>query len=358
MNMPIEIDEISKTKHFNFYRLRILCHFIFIIMGILMIILLIIFLVTNSNTDKISFSLDIQKYREINISNYNTSGYFIPKDDNNLYFTPKKCSIQNCKKCYGNSENNFCTSCISPYAPIYDNDSVIKACELIECDIGYYLPIDNNKECQKCSLANCSVCNGTKDNDICLSCLSEYFENINNGKIISCDEKCEEGSEEKCLSCDNDNNICASCNQGFYLPSDSTDKKVCKKCSLINCETCSGTIDNQNCDTCISGYFTNINDGKIISCDKLCETGRKEYCASCDTDNNICSSCNQGYYLPTDAINKTICTKCTFEHCKTCSGTLKNEICDSCLNGYFSNYVDGIIIFLIIYVQQELMKNV
>ena len=344
MNMPIEIDETSEIKPFNFYKFKVACLIIFIIMGILMIILLIIFLSINSKNDKESFSLDNQKYQEINIDNYNESGYYIPKDNNNIYHAPKKCSITNCKKCYGNSEINFCTSCIPPYVPLYNNDSVIKACELLECEIGYYLPTDNYKECKKCSIDYCSFCNGTTNNDICFSCLSEYFENINNGKIISCDIKCEEGSDEKCLSCDNNTNICSLCNQGYYIPSDSTDKKVCEKCSLTNCETCSGEKNKDICVSFISVYFENKNNGKITSCDIACETGRKEKCASCDTDNNICSSCNQGYYLPTDAKIKTVCKKCTFEHCKTCSGTLNKEICDSCLSGYFSKYVDDIII--------------
>ena len=128
-----------------------------------MLILLISFIATKSKVDDMpSFELDMQNYRNINISTYSREGYYIPKDDYNIYYTPKKCSVANCNKYYGSSKSNIWTSCISPYVPVYNNKSVIKACQLpnktedkdltkakikietdklekIECDPGYYL---------------------------------------------------------------------------------------------------------------------------------------------------------------------------------------------------------------------------
>ena len=46
-----------------------------------------------------------------------------------------------------------------------------------------------------------------------------------------------------------------------------------------------------------------------------------------------CLSCNEGYFLPENAEDKTKCEKCSLEGCKTCSGELNNEKCLEC-NGY------------------------
>ena len=242
MDMNIKIEEISTKKPFNLYSLKFAINIIFISMGSLMLILLISFLVTNSKDDKKSSKIDYQKYREMDISSYKRDGYYIPKDDDNINYTPKKCSLPNCKTCYGNSKTNICTSCISPYIPIFNENNQIKSCQLsnktedndstqptqknepeptktdkIECEQGYYLPSDDNKACKKCSITNCNVCSGTTNSNICSSCLNGYFTNYNRGTIISCDNLCQTGSGEKCLSCDNNSNICSSCNKGYYF---------------------------------------------------------------------------------------------------------------------------------------------
>ena len=43
--------------------------------------------------------------------------------------------------------------------------------EKLKCEPGYFLPEDG-KKCQKCSVENCNICQGTKLSDICLSCNS------------------------------------------------------------------------------------------------------------------------------------------------------------------------------------------
>jgi len=81
-------------------------------------------------------------------------------------------------------------------------------------------------------------------------------------------------------------------------------KKVCSQCSMKNCQICSGKLNNEVCNSCSSAYFEKKSGGKIISCDKKCETGKNEKCSSCDTSENICSTCNDGYYLPSNADDK------------------------------------------------------
>ena len=204
-----------------------------------------------------------------------------------IFIILQKISVGNFNKYYGSSKSNICTSYISPYVPVYNNKSVIKACQLpnktedkdspkatikietdkiekIECDPGYYLPSDNERECKKCSITNCNICSGTTNKDIYNSCLINFFENINKGIIISCDKKCSTGSKEKCKSCDKTKNICSSCYQGYYLPTDASDKKVCKQCSISHYQTCCGSTENEICNSCYSSYFEN-KDFKLLN---------------------------------------------------------------------------------------------
>ena len=55
-------------------------------------------------------------------------GYYIPSD--NLWNKQCiKCSIEYCKKCYGNSNSNICTSCFSSFILRYDNSHKISFCQ-------------------------------------------------------------------------------------------------------------------------------------------------------------------------------------------------------------------------------------
>ena len=62
--------------------------------------------------------------------------------------------------------------------------------ECLTCNPGYFIPDDEEKikyECQKCPVANCSLCNGTKLSNTCYSCKYYLEPLIRNDKIISCD---------------------------------------------------------------------------------------------------------------------------------------------------------------------------
>ena len=81
------------------------------------------------------------------------------------------------------------------------------------CNPGYFIPLDDEtfEDCQKCSLDKCAKCNGTYENNECISCgdLENIYEN---GKIIECKNTCETGTGEKCLTCYDDKIACKSCN--------------------------------------------------------------------------------------------------------------------------------------------------
>ena len=55
-------------------------------------------------------------------------GYYIPKDrlSNPFY---KKCSVENCKNCYGNSYNDTCIACLNSFEPLLNENSQIVSCK-------------------------------------------------------------------------------------------------------------------------------------------------------------------------------------------------------------------------------------
>jgi len=91
--------------------------------------------------------------------------------------------------------------------------------ECLACNPGYFIPEDEEKikyKCQKCPVANCSFCNGTKLSNMCYSCKYYLEPLIRKDKIISCDYTCETGEKEKCAAC-SEENICSSCNDDYTL---------------------------------------------------------------------------------------------------------------------------------------------
>ena len=200
------------------------------------------------------------------------------------------------------------------------------------CENGFFIPIDNleKTKCKKCSIENCTKCYGTQIMDVCISCNSNNIAIYKNNKIAKCEIPCEIGRNEKCLECDQNNNICSSCNEGYYLPEDDEIKKTCKKCSIENCTKCEGDLSDDICISCKSNLIPIYKNNKIIKCEIPCETGKNEICLECDKNNNICYICNEWYYLPEDDEIKKTCKKCSMDNCTKCEGLLSHDICISC----------------------------
>ena len=249
-----------------------------------------------------------------------------------------------------------CTSCDTGYYPIYNEEGTIIFCNKIcetgseelcktchtenqnqcgSCNNGHYMPSDDfsKSKCQKCSelIEHCEACYGSKHSIICTSCNSNYF--LSREKNI-CEPLCVTGTNNYCKTCSPETNQCSTCNSGYYLPSDEENKSKCKKCSDINdkCQECIGTKDKVTCLSCKSGYIPLYNEkNEIIDCNMPCETGAGEYCKTCNTQLNQCSSCNNGYYLPNDDLYKLKCKKCSniVTNCNECHGELYKVTCDS-----------------------------
>jgi len=282
-------------------------------------------------------------------------GYFLPDDSQNKTIC-YPCEY-GCADCYGNSSKPICRYCKEEFKWIkgecikncklglgelcrtcnYDNNN--QSCS--SCNEGYYLPenILERKKCKKCG-KNMKVCHEENNEVIPDEC---YYPFIISGRY--CMEKCTRGSGFYCSSCNiipEKINQCQSCNIGYYLATDSN-KTKCYSCS-IGCKSCIGTISNNTCLDCQSGYM--LYQGKCI---KNCYTYDKYYyCKTCNTEpgkNNRCLTCNEGYYLPYYPIDNNKNSKCQIcpSHCIKCIGLNDGRVnCSECEIGYYKVNVNGV----------------
>ena len=251
--------------------------------------------------------------------------YYLPSDDYSK-LECKRCDdlIDYCEECFGTLERITCTKCMENYFLFKDENTQMSICKLnkiIQCETGsgekcltcdeekhicnscnngYYLPSDDEQKikCQKCSIDNCQICQGTKSSNICTKCNINLRAIYENSQIKECKEYvCQTGPNEKCLTCDNVEDICSSCNMGYYLPTDSETKLECQKCSLENCQACEGTKSSDICTLCKQNYSPVYQDGVIVQCKEACKIGPEDQCKTCHETENLCTSCNLGYKL-------------------------------------------------------------
>ena len=99
------------------------------------------------------------------------------------------------------------------------------------------------------------------------------------------------------------------------------------------------TLSSIVCTSCDSGYYPIYNEeGIMIFCNKICQTGDSEFCKTCNSKNqNECGTCNYGYYSPSDDYIKSKCKKCSdlIDNCEECYGNINSIICTSCNSNYF-----------------------
>ena len=124
-----ELDNTSNNINYyqNFFCIRKVRDIILISIILSIILSLIIFLIeyySKENNKAIIFKQNLNNTNELD-------GYYIPKDriSNPIY---KICSIDKCKKCYGNSLNDTCISCFDSYKPIIDENNKTVSCQYIE----------------------------------------------------------------------------------------------------------------------------------------------------------------------------------------------------------------------------------
>ena len=166
--------------------------------------------------------------------------------------------------------------------------------------LGYFLPSDDKNNYYKCSLPNCKECQGTINDNVCLTCMDNSIPVFgDNNSIISCKKdksnqgRCQIGKEEKCLTCDYSKAECSTCNNGYFMPEDETTKTKCQKCSIKNCGKCSGNKSSDTCTLCEDYSSPIYQNDKIQKC--IIEIGEGPKCLTVDTEENECRSCNLGY---------------------------------------------------------------
>ena len=86
----------------------------------------------------------------------------------------------------------------------------------LECPSGSFISNDN-KSCKKCTIDNCKKCYGINDYDVCTSCFSDYTPIYENNKIVSCNKNDKLEDNDKCLIYDSINNQCSKCETGYKL---------------------------------------------------------------------------------------------------------------------------------------------
>ena len=277
----------------------------------------------------------LENRRDICYTNYPLENYYT--EDNGLSYYP--CNgifFPHCEKCYNNKTR--CEKCVKDY---YFKGNNRNKCEYISNnDLNNYFSEDNNISYHLCntSMEGCEQC---LNRNLCTKCASNYYflENIRN----------------KCYKL----NLTHYYNEGeAYFPCNTT---------ISNCDICNNkTI----CVLCSKNYYflekdrtqcyTNINLNKYYSLDNgisyfLCNN-KIPNCDECSND-KLCDKCFPNYffkdndrstcYLESEILinktyykyNDTFYRKCSDNilNCETCS---KDNICDTCFNGYY--FIDDI----------------
>ena len=151
---------------------------------------------------------------------------------------------------------------------------------------------------------NCKGCIGSKETLSCNIC--EFGYELHENRCIV--PNCTIGENEKCKRCNyQTENECLLCNEGYYLPDNSINKKICNKCKVDGCDICDNITGN--CQKCQLNYKPILDEitSKIVACKIVCEIGKENKCSSCNLEEeNKCLSCNPGYKLMKDGSCKKI----------------------------------------------------
>ena len=251
-------DDYNHNKYFTLKKVKDIILFLIIIILLVGLILFLILFFTDKKTKK-SFSFTQN-------NNYtNLDGYYIPKDRLlNPYYI--KCSIENCKKCYGTTYNNTCISCLNSYKPILDENNKIISCELIELIPPKEEDVNITSEVNEKIFATDIISKKVTSQDI----IPEFSTELITNKIT-------------------DENLIIECEPGYYLPKG---ESQCKECSIFGCKKCHGDNINNYCDLCFSRYVLKQIDNDNLSCIE-CESN----CIECDQITLRCLKCDNEYVL-------------------------------------------------------------
>ena len=218
----------------------------------------------------------------------------------------------------------FCSGC-GPIHTIINNYS----CAVIDCTENWKLSqkkinLENNQCVNNCSLTQNNKFNY---NSMCyVSCPNGTYDNNFNCEDCHPDCKtCDQASQAdntNCRSCLSSNkflhlgNCIDNCIKGYYVDENDSTNKICK-CDLDKCYKCSKESFTQNlCISCNDGYYPKYSDNKTSFID--------------------CYKSINGYYL--DIANKESFFKPCYKSCEICniSGNETHHNCIKCKSDFFS----------------------
>ena len=234
--------------------------------------------INNTNNNNNNYISDINNISEIsNIININNSS-----DIDNISNNNAMSDINNI------SDNNS----ISDINNISDNNSI--------SDINNISDISTTSDVNKISV---NIMSDTNNANV-INTISDInnISDFNNSSKIN-EAKCTIGSEEKCKSCNNNEehlDQCETCNPGYYLPIDDEFKQECRRCDIENCKICNGTIDSNICYECNDDFNPIYEEDKIKSCQ--CNPGYKLIDGKCEINYSFKAT----YYFESENENEKI----------------------------------------------------
>ena len=237
-----------------------------------------------------------------------------------------------CQDCPSSGNpGNLCKTCnIGYYPKAIESSNEFKSCYNGDSITKNYVLIGDKYELCYESCAECDD-KGTPENHNCKICKTGYSK-LNNGK---------------------DNNCYPDCNNYYYFNESNliAEKKKCiKNCKDDNIFNYIYEYDGTCVQSCSAGDYT-IDGQKVCKCMK--NTACQD-CPSSGNPNNLCKTCNEGYYPKSEESNKNLkqcyndgnkpsnyifdsnLYKRCYESCGTCTeiGDSSNHKCGDCASGY------------------------
>ena len=236
-------------------------------------------------------------------NNDNIDGYYIPKD-RLLNPSYKKCSIDNCKKCYGNSSKDTCISCFNSYDPIRDKNNIIISCvynpkneevnnnTLQESDTIDFSELNNESKNETTSIEAKTELNTINITENISTIISQKITNYfpENKTVIIQSTFIERTPKSTSIVQIPTTEIVIKCNSGYYYPEQGENK--CKKCSEKGCKICHGNATINFCDSCFSQYIPRYIDNNLT-----CFEPDEKNCIEFNNTSFQCLKCSDEYII-------------------------------------------------------------
>jgi len=222
-----------------------------------------------------------------------------------------KCDEHCASGCSDKGAGKCDSQCQAEWGLVKSDDQGTKSWTCLECDGGCTSGCD-----ERATLGKKDQCDET------CAALTHVF--IAKDFVCEkCDTHCTDGCEAK-------HGCKTTCESGYTLSGKPTDEYPCKQCDVhcTKCDDNGATFCDK--DYCVEGWVFDETSKKCVQCDVHCTDG----CKATDEGKNKChSTCEAGYYVPTEGDKVHTCQPC-LTNCDACVN--QNE-CITCKKGYTLN---------------------